>query len=88
VLAGENASLKETNQKLQDEINRLQGEQGKPTFKENKKPEKPDPNHSSEDDRNKRKKKKKRKPKGKKTIDVNVDRRRKNWCSKKDRLVL
>ena len=75
VLAGENASLKETNQKLQDEINRLQGEQGKPTFKENKKPEKPDPNHSSEDDRNKRKKKKKRKPKGKKTIDVNVDRR-------------
>ncbi len=74
VLACENASLKETIQKLQDEINRLKGEQGKPTFKE-KKHENPDPNHSSEDDRNKRKKKKKRNSKGKKTIDVKVDRR-------------
>jgi len=75
MLAGENASLKETIQKLHDEINRLKGERGKPNFNEKKKPEKFDPNHSSEDDRNKRKKKKPRKPKRKKTVEVKVDRR-------------
>ena len=48
MLAGENASLKETIQKLHDEINRLKGERGKPNFNEKKKPEKFDPNHSSE----------------------------------------
>jgi hypothetical protein len=55
--------LTEQVQELRDEVNRLKGEKGKPTFK----PKKPPEDHSSEDERkNKDKGKKDKKPKDKK----------------------
>lgn len=56
-LGQENRELKRQNQELRDEINRLKGEQGKPTIKPNKK----NPGqYSSEKERKKSKKRKKR----------------------------
>lgn len=71
VLAEENGHLKETNQALQDEINRLKGEQGKPTIRKqvtDNTEGKSD--HSSEKARNKDKKEKKAKNKKSETIRV------------------
>jgi len=51
-LAAENRTLREEQQQLRDEINRLKGEQGKPKIKSNKKPAATTPtNHSSERER-------------------------------------
>jgi hypothetical protein len=51
-LAAENRTLREEQQQLRDEINRLKGEQGKPKIKPNKKPAATTPtNHSSERER-------------------------------------
>jgi hypothetical protein len=59
-LAGENRELREENQQLGDEINRLKGEQGKPTIKPNKKATAPvQTNYSSERERHKAKDRKK-----------------------------
>jgi len=53
-LAGENRKLREENQQQRDEINRLKGEQGKPTIKPNKKPAaSAQTNYSSERERHK-----------------------------------
>jgi hypothetical protein len=53
-LAGENRRLREENQQQRDEINRLQGEQGKPSIKPNRKPAAPaQTNYSSERERHK-----------------------------------
>lgn len=53
-LAGENRKLREENQQQRDEINRLKGEQGKPSIKPNKKPAAPgQTNNSSEQERHK-----------------------------------
>jgi len=73
-LYGENESLKEQNQLLKDEINRLRGEQGKPTIKANSQPsdhssEKERKQNDSKDDENK--KKRHRQPK---LANVRVDR--------------
>ncbi len=79
----ENQQLKEQVQFYKDEVNRLKGEQGKPTIKPNKdssekekdKPEKGKPkpsNHSSEDER--RRPKKRNKGKKKENIIVNETR--------------
>jgi len=59
-LAGENRKLREENQQLGDEINRLKGEQGKPTIKPSKKATAPpQTNYSSERERHKPKERKK-----------------------------
>lgn len=59
-LAGENRKLREENQQQRDEINRLKGEQGKPTIKANKKATvAPKTNYSSERERHKSKGRKK-----------------------------
>jgi hypothetical protein len=60
VLSQENQELKRQNQTLRDEINRLKGEQGKPTIKPKKKTPK---NYSSETNRKQHKDRKKRKKK-------------------------
>ena len=60
VLSQENQELKRQNQTLRDEINRLKGEQGKPTIKPKKKTPK---NYSSETNRKQPKDRKKRKKK-------------------------
>ena len=69
VLADENAVLQSTIQKLNDEINRLKGEQGKPVIR------KQSFDHSSEDNRKKHDNKKPRKPKVKKKETVKIDRK-------------
>jgi hypothetical protein len=69
VLADENAVLQSTIQKLNDEINRLKGEQGKPDIR------KQSSDHSSEDNRKKHDNKKPRKPKVKKKETVKIDRK-------------
>lgn len=48
-LTAENRALREENQRLRDAINRLKGEQGKPTFKPVA--PKPSADHSSEQER-------------------------------------
>ena len=59
-LAGENRRLRDENQQQRDEINRLKGEQGKPSIKPNKKPAVPaQANYSSERERHKAKGRKK-----------------------------
>ncbi|MCP4357686.1 MAG: hypothetical protein GY796_06685 [Chloroflexi bacterium] len=63
--------VKQENDQLRDEINRLKGEQGKPNIKPGKKKGKGD-DHSSEKERRKRKKWQK----GSKLDKVKVDRRR------------
>jgi len=74
-LYSENESLKEQNQQLNDEVNRLKGEQGKPMIKANSQPS----DHSSEkerkqnDDSNNEEKKKKRQRKPK-LANVKIDR--------------
>jgi hypothetical protein len=53
-LAAENLALRQENQHLKDEIQRLQGEQGKPTFRPQRKPpasKAPAPDLSSEEER-------------------------------------
>ncbi len=70
-LSAENEELRKTNQTLKDEINRLNGEQGKPGIRPQKKDK---DNHSSEDDRKKRKKKKTKKKRAKKKDVIKVDR--------------
>lgn len=70
-LSAENEELRKTNQTLKDEINRLKGEQGKPSIRPQKKDK---DNHSSEDDRKKRKKKKPKNKRSKKKNVVKVDR--------------
>jgi hypothetical protein len=68
VLLEENEALKKTNQAFKNEINRLKGEQGKPSLRKQ--------NHSSEKDRKRRgEQNKPRKPKIKKKKDVKIDRR-------------
>jgi len=58
-LAGENCKLREENQQLRDEINRLKGEQGKPNIKPNRQAAAPTPvNYSSERERRRPKKRK------------------------------
>lgn len=69
VLVDENAALQTSNQKLNDEINRLKGEQGKPDIR------KQSTDHSSEDNRKKHNNKKLRKPKVKKKETVKIDRK-------------
>jgi hypothetical protein len=64
----ENDALREDNQQLRDEINRLQGEQGQPTVKPSKKQPKQD--HSSEKERRRPKKWRK----GSKVDKVKIDR--------------
>ena len=44
-------SMKQENQTLRDELNRLKGEQGKPDVKANKRKSREDANHSSEEER-------------------------------------
>ena len=70
-LSAENKELRKTNQTLKDEINRLNGEQGKPSIRPQKKDK---DNHSSEDDRKKRKEKKPKKERAKKKDVIKVDR--------------
>ncbi len=65
----ENDQLRETIQRLRDEINRLKGEQGKPDIKSNKKKGKGE-DYSSEKERRKRKKWQK----GSKLNKVKIDR--------------
>ena len=69
VLADENAAQQSTIQKLNDEINRLKGEQGKPDIR------KQSTDHSSEDNRKNHDNKKPRKPKVKKKETVKIDRK-------------
>jgi hypothetical protein len=62
-LLAENRALREENQHLRDEINRLKGEQGKPDIRANKSKASPSAssNYSSEQERHKPKKRSKRK---------------------------
>ena len=69
VLADENAAQQSTIQKLNDEISRLKGEQGKPDIR------KQSTDHSSEDNRNNHDNKKPQKPKAKKKETVKIDRK-------------
>ncbi len=77
-LYSENESLRDDNQQLNDEVNRLKGEQGKPTIKANTQPN----DHSSEQERKAsdssskslKKKKRQRKPK---LAKVKIDREQK-----------
>ena len=65
-------SLREENQRLRDEINRLKGEQGKPKIKGNT--SKPPPtNHSSEAERHQSRKRHKRSKKAEIQIDREID---------------
>lgn len=73
VLVDENSALQKTNQNLNDEINRLKGEQGKPDIRKQS-PDDKNADHSSEDDRKKRGDKEPRKPKVKKKETVKIDR--------------
>lgn len=74
-LAAENVALTSTNNKLQDEINRLKGEHGRPDIRgSNGKGGGKGKNFSSEKERNKGKKKKNRKPKNKKTETITINR--------------
>ena len=60
-LKSENDAFREEVQKLRDEVNRLQGEQGKPKVKPRKKPpESTSSDHSSEQERRTPKKRQKR----------------------------
>lgn len=69
-LAGENRKLREEQQQLRDEINRLKGEQGKPNIKPSKRGTPTDKkDYSSESERRKPKKRKKARKKA--TIEVN-----------------
>jgi hypothetical protein len=67
-LAQENQALREKTQQLQDEINRLKGEQGKPKFKPKPKT-KTETDHSSEAERRRRKTRRRRSKKANITID-------------------
>ena len=69
-LVEENETLRETNQKLNDEINHLKGEQGKPKIR----PQTTD-NHSSDADRKKRTKKKPNNKRPKKKDTIKADRK-------------
>ena len=70
-LAGESRKLREENQHLRDEINRLKGEQGKPTIKPNKRPPATaKANYSSERERHKPKEHKK----ASKVAQIKIDR--------------
>jgi hypothetical protein len=70
-LAGENRKLREENQQQRDEINRLKGEQGKPSLKPNKKPAvSSKTNYSSERERHKAKGRKK----ARKVSQIKIDR--------------
>jgi regulator of replication initiation timing len=62
-LLAENRALREENQHLRDEINRLKGEQGKPDIRANKSKASPaaSSNYSSEQERHQPKKRSKRK---------------------------
>jgi len=71
VLAAENMHLRKEVQQLKDEINRLKGEQGKPTIRPQTKDEKENKNHSSEKER---KIPKGKKPRKKKKGSIKVDR--------------
>lgn len=75
LLADENFALKEEVQKLNDEIKRLKGEQGKPDIRPQTLAPLDNTNHSSEADRNKRRSKKKRKAKMKKKKKIKIDKR-------------
>jgi regulator of replication initiation timing len=66
-LKSESDALRAENQELRDEINRLQGEQGKPAVKPSKKPKQ---DHSSEKERRRPKKWRK----GSKVDKINIDR--------------
>jgi len=68
VLAQENETLRQNQQALKDEVNRLKGEQGKPEFSKGKDNKNAD--HSSESQRKKRKKKEAKKSKKKKEIKI------------------
>lgn len=72
VLAEEIERLSGNNQALKDEINRLKGEQGKPTIRKQTKDDPSNSDHSSEDRRKKSKQDKK--VKTKKTQTIRVDR--------------
>ncbi len=57
ILVEKNSELEQKNKNLQDEVNRLKGEQGKPNIRKQSKNDNDDTNdtdHSSEDDRKKR----------------------------------
>ncbi|MCI0526424.1 MAG: transposase [Nitrospira sp.] len=70
-LVAENRALRAENQELRDEINRLKGEQGKPSIQPNRKPESvASGDHSSESERHKPKSWKK----GSKVDQIRIDR--------------
>jgi hypothetical protein len=71
VLVAENMRLREEVQELKDEINRLKGEQGKPTIRPQSGGEKQNKDHSSE---KKRKIPKSKNPKRKKKGNISIDR--------------
>ena len=71
VLVAENMQFREEVQQLKDEINRLKGEQGKPTIRPQTKDGKENKDHSSEKNRRIPKDKK---PRGKKKETIKIDR--------------
>ena len=73
-LLEENESKSKEIQKLQDEVNLLKGEQGKPDINKESKNKKNNTNHSSENERKKRTSAKPRKPGGTNKSKVTVDR--------------
>ena len=73
-LLEENEAKSKEIQKLQDEVNLLKGEQGKPDINKESKDKKNNTNHSSENERKKRTSTKPRKPGGTNKSKVTVDR--------------
>ena len=76
ILVEKNSELEQKNKNLQDEVNRLKGEQGKPDIRKQSKNDDDtnDTDHSSEDDRKKREETLARKPKIKKKKIIKIDR--------------
>ena len=70
-LASENRELRQGNQRLRDEINRLKGEQGKPEIKASKKSDKTGTGDHSSEQARRRRKKRTRRPKVKR---IQIDR--------------